>query len=96
MTDQVIVVLSVLAAYMAVIVFIGFYSSRFSKGTMEDYHMGSRSFKSYVLFSAVFGANISAVTLTGVPGAAYHLGWVMWPYFAPSWAWCPPLLFYAL
>lgn len=96
MTDQVIVVLSVLAAYMAVIVFIGFYSSRFSKGTMEDYHMGSRSFKSYVLFSAVFGANISAVTLTGVPGAAYHLGWVMWPYFATSWAWCTPLLFYTV
>ncbi len=96
MTDQVVVVLGVLAAYMAVIVFIGYYSSRFSKATMEDYHMGSRSFKSYVLFSAVFGANISAVTLAGVPGAAYHAGWIVWPYFATSWAWCTPLLFYTV
>ena len=96
MTQQVAVVLGVLAAYMAVIVFIGYYSSRFSKGTMEDYHMGSRSFKSYVLFSAVFGANISAVTLAGVPGASYHAGWIIWPYFATSWAWCTPLLFYTV
>ena len=96
MTQQVAVVLSVLAAYMAVIVFIGYYSSRFSQATMEDYHMGSRSFKSYVLFSAVFGANISAVTLAGVPGASYHAGWIVWPYFATSWAWCTPLLFYTV
>lgn len=96
MTQQVAVVLAMLAAYMAVIISIGVYSSRFSRGTMEDYHMGSRSFKSFVLFSAVFGANISAVTLAGAPGAAYHVGWIIWPYFATSWAWCTPLLFYTV
>ena len=96
MNQQVVVVLATLAAYMAVIISIGLYSSRFSRGTMEDYHMGSRDFRSIVLFSAIFGANISAVTLAGVPGAAYHAGWIMWPYFATSWAWCTPLLFYTV
>jgi Na+/proline symporter len=78
MSTQVLVVLSILAAYMAVIVGIGLYSARFSRATMEDFHMGGRSFKTFVLFSAVFGANISAVTLAGVPGGAYHAGWVLW------------------
>ena len=96
MSTQVLVVLSILAAYMAVIVGIGLYSARFSRATMEDFHMGSRSFKTFVLFSAVFGANISAVTLAGVPGGAYHAGWVLWPYFATSWAWLTPLLFYTV
>ena len=96
MSTQVIAVLSSLALYMVIIVGIGIYSSRFSRGTMEDYHMGSRDFRTIVLFSAVFGANISAVTLAGVPGGAYHVGWVMWPYFATSWAWATPLLFYTV
>ena len=96
MSTQVIAVLSSLALYMVIIVGIGIYSSRFSRGTMEDYHMGSRDFRTIVLFSAVFGANISAVTLAGVPGGAYHVGWVMWSYFASSWAWATPLLFYTV
>ncbi len=96
MSTQVLVVLSILAAYMAVIIGIGLYSARFSRATMEDFHMGGRNFKTFVLFSAVFGANISAVTLAGVPGGAYHVGWILWPYFATSWAWLTPLLFYTV
>jgi len=96
MSTQVIAVLGSLALYMLIIVGIGIYSSRFSRGTMEDFHMGSRDFRTIILFSAVFGANISAVTLAGVPGGAYHVGWVMWPYFASSWAWATPLLFYTV
>jgi len=93
---QVFVVIASLAAYMMVIVVIGLYSARLSRWTMEDYHMGSREFRVFVLFSAVFGANISAVALIGVPGSAYHLGWIMWPYFVTAWAWLTPLLFYVI
>ena len=96
MSTQILVVLVMLAGYMAVIVAIGAYSARFSRATMEDFHMGGREFKAFVLFSAVFGANISAVTLAGIPGGAYHVGWIMWPYFASSWAWLTPLLFYTV
>ena len=96
MTTQTMTVLLMLTAYMGVIVFIGWQSSRVAKATMEDFHMGGREFKSFVLFSAVFGANISAVTLIGVPGGAYHRGWVMWPYFVTAWGWLTPLLFYTV
>ena len=96
MSAQVFVVIASLAAYMMVIVVIGLYSARLSRWTMEDYHMGSREFRVFVLFSAVFGANISAVALIGVPGSAYHLGWIMWPYFVTAWAWLTPLLFYVI
>jgi len=74
MSTQVIAVLSSLALYMLIIVGIGIYSSRFSRGTMEDFHMGSRDFRTIILFSAVFGANISAVTLAGVPGGRLSRG----------------------
>ena len=63
---------------------------------MEDYHMAGREFGSIVLFASVFGANISAVTFIGIPGMAYHRGWVAWPYFVTAWAWLSPLLFHVV
>ncbi|MBI4456879.1 MAG: sodium:solute symporter family protein [Acidobacteria bacterium] len=96
MTTDTVAVLGILAGYILLTVFIGVYSSRFSRGTMEDYHMGSREFKTIVLFCTVFGANISAVTFIGVPGMAYQVGWIAGPYFTTSWAWLTPLLFYTV
>lgn len=96
MTPQVAVVLAIAVGYLLLIVLIGWYSSRFSRATMEDYHMGGREFSTIVLFSSVFGANISAVTLIGVPGMAYHVGWIAWPYFVTAWGWLTPLLFYVI
>lgn len=96
MNAQVPIVLAIMAGYLLLIVLIGWYSSRYSRATMEDYHMGGREFRTLVLFSSVFGANISAVTLIGIPGMAYHVGWVAWPYFVTAWGWLTPLLFYML
>ena len=94
MSPQVAITLTILAGYLVLTVLIGYYSSRFGRKTMEDYHMGSREFKAVVLFCSVFGANISAVTLIGIPGTAYHVGWIAWPYFVTAWAWLLPLFFY--
>ncbi|MBI3940482.1 MAG: sodium:solute symporter family protein [Acidobacteria bacterium] len=96
MTGQVAVVLAIVAAYMLAIVLIGYTSGRASRATMEDFHMAGRQLKTLVLFSTVFGANISAVTFIGHPGNAYHVGWVAWPYFVTSWAWMTPMFFYLL
>lgn len=96
MTGDAIAVLAIVVGYLLLTVFIGWYSARYSKKTMEDYHMAGREFGSVVLFSAVFGANISAVTFIGLPGTAYHVGWIAWPYFVTSWAWLTPLLFFVL
>jgi SSS family solute:Na+ symporter len=96
MGSQTAIILAIISAYLGVIIAIGVYSTRFSRRTMEDYHMGSREFGALVLFSAVFGANISAVAFIGIPGQAYHVGWIAGPYFITCQAWLAPLLFYVV
>ncbi|AGL01712.1 sodium:solute symporter family protein [Desulfoscipio gibsoniae] len=96
MEQQNITVLSILALYVIAILTIGLASVKYAKGTLEDYYTGSREFKALVLFCGVFAANISAVTLIGIPGQAYHNGWIMWPYFVTTWAWLTPILFYTV
>ena len=96
MSLQVFVILAIVISYLALILVIGWWSSRRRSSTMEDYHMAGREFGSIVLFASVFGANISAVTFIGIPGMAYHRGWVAWPYFVTAWGWATPLLFHIL
>lgn len=89
-------VIGTLVIYLAAILLIGLWSTRYAKQTLEDYAMASRSLGFWVLFSTVFAANISAVTLIGVPGAAYHNGWIMWSYFVTAWGWSTPWFFWLL
>lgn len=95
MSGATIQILMVLALYIVGVMLLGFFSYR-KEATINDLLMANREFKFLVLFSAVFGANISAVTLIGVPGLAYHVGWVTWAYFATTWAWLTPLLYYTI
>ena len=94
MSFQVLTLLAIVFAYLGLILVIGWWSSRRTRATMEDYHMAGREFGAVVLFASVFGANISAVTFIGIPGLAYHRGWVAWPYFVTAWGWLTPLLFH--
>jgi solute:Na+ symporter, SSS family len=95
MTGATLEILIVLAVYIIGVMLLGYLSYR-KEATISDFLMASREFKFLVLFSAVFGANISAVTLIGVPGLSYHVGWVAWAYFATTWAWLTPLLYYVI
>lgn len=95
MTTLTFQILGIIAAYMIGCMILGIRSYR--KGaSAADYLMAGREFKFFILFSAVFGANISAVTLIGIPGTSYHVGWITWAYFGTSWAWLSPLLFYTI
>lgn len=96
MTLDILSIIIIMIIYCAFIVSIGWWSSKFFKKSLEDYAMASRELKVWVLFGSVFGANISAVTLIGIPGTAYHVGWIAWPYFVSCWAWGTPFLFYLL
>jgi solute:Na+ symporter, SSS family len=91
-----VLVLVIIALYVVATVVIGAYSLRFMRRTLEDFHMGSREFGTLVLFSAVFGANISAVAFIGIPADAYRFGWIAGPYFITCQAWLAPLLFYVV
>ncbi|MCX7966214.1 MAG: sodium:solute symporter family protein [Syntrophorhabdaceae bacterium] len=95
MNSDTIQILVILGLYMLGCMILGIRSYR-SGATASDYLMASREFKFFILFSAVFGANISAVTLIGVPGTSYHVGWITWAYFGTAWAWLSPLLFYTI
>lgn len=95
MTTVTLQILGIITAYMIGCLFLGIRSYR--KGaSAADYLMAGREFKFFILFSAVFGANISAVTLIGIPGTSYHVGWITWAYFGTAWAWLSPLLFYTI
>ena len=96
MSSDVITILAIMVVYLILVLGLGIYSFRFSRPTMEDYHMAGREFNTIILFCAVFGTNISAVALIGGPGKAYHLGWNVWPYFVTSWGWLTPILFYVI
>lgn len=96
MGGDVITILVIMVGYLVVVLALGIYSFKFSRPTMEDYHLAGREFNTLILFCAVFGTNISAVALIGGPGKAYHIGWGVWPYFATSWAWLTPILFYVI
>lgn len=95
MTSATLQILIVLAVYTAGVMLLGFISYR-KQASLNDFLMANREFGYFVLFAAVFGANISAVTLVGVPGTSYHVGWITWAYFVTAWAWLSPLLYYTI
>ncbi|MCY1008056.1 hypothetical protein OV079_21355 [Nannocystis pusilla] len=64
----------VVAAYLAVTLVIGAVAYRRTSGTPEDYFLGGRAARTFVLFMALFGTNVTPFVLLGIPGLAYHQG----------------------
>ncbi|MCG8480548.1 MAG: sodium/solute symporter [Spirochaetales bacterium] len=76
-----IVDISILAAYLLLTLYIGWYVSR-SVGKFEDFAVAGRTFGPFML-AATFGAtNFSTWSLVGKPGLVYHSGisvvWIAW------------------
>ena len=65
----------VIAAYMALMLGIGFYSARFNKGA-SDYFKGSNRIPWLVAGLSSFMSGFSAWTFTGAAGLAYQHGLV--------------------
>jgi len=89
-----IISLIVIFAYMAVLLIIGYLSWKKTARTREDYFLASRSFRTIVLFSAIFGANMSAFVLVGAPGLAYHTGYAAYGYGVGLFALIAPIFLY--
>lgn len=64
----------VVAAYLAITLVIGAVAYRRTLGTPEDYFLGGRAARTFVLFMALFGTNVTPFVLLGIPGLAYHHG----------------------
>ena len=62
-------------------------------GSAEDYFMAGRSFGTLVLFMSLFGTNVTAFALVGMPGISYHAGIGAFGFFGAVAAFVTPLCF---
>jgi SSS family solute:Na+ symporter len=83
---------AVVILYLVILVGIGAASSRRSLPSAEDYFLAGRSFGTIVLFMALFGTNVTAFAMLGLPGKAYHAGISVFGFFGASAAVCGPLM----
>ena len=66
--------LYVIGGYIALLLGLGVVSSRFFRGTSNDYFVASRSIGSFMLLMSVFGTTMTAFALVGSTGEAYTTG----------------------
>lgn len=61
-------------AYLLILLLIGWLAWRRTDSTAEDYFLGGRAARTFVLFMALFGTNVTPFVLLGIPGLSYHHG----------------------
>ncbi len=66
--------LSIIIAYLVLVLLIGALSHRFFRGTGEDYFVASRTIGPFLLLMSLFGTNMTAFAILGASGEAYHEG----------------------
>lgn len=76
------VVIAITLAYFLVLVIIGIFATRSTQKTPEDYFMASRGFGWFVLLMSIFGTNMTAYYMMGVPAQAYRQGLGLYGYVA--------------
>jgi len=67
-------VLILISAYALVLFYIGYRAKIQTSKTPEDYFMANRGLGFFVLIFAVFGTNMTAFYMMGIPGQAYNVG----------------------
>jgi SSS family solute:Na+ symporter len=66
--------LVIMAAYLVLLLGLGVASQRFFRGTANDYFLASHSIGPVLLLMSIFGTTMTAFTLVGSTGEAYHSG----------------------
>ena len=66
--------LIVICCYLALLLFLGVFASRFFKGTSSDYMLASHSIGPFLLLMSLFGTTMTAFALVGSTGKAYLIG----------------------
>ena len=64
----------IVAAYLAMILYVGLFAFRKGKSTGEDFFLASRTLGPWVFLLALFGTNMTAFALLGSSGLAYQRG----------------------
>lgn len=67
-------VIWIITAYLALLLFLGLFSSRLFKGTSQDYMLASHSIGPFMLLMSLFGTTMTAFALVGSTGEAFAEG----------------------
>ena len=85
--------LAILGLYLALVLAVGLYGHRLFRGTGEDFFLASRSIGPFVLLMTLFGTHMTAFSLLGASGEAYHKGIGVFSLMASSSALVVPVVF---
>lgn len=85
---------AVVAVYLALVLAVGFVARRRLAATGEDYFAASRTIGPVVLLATLFGTHMTAFSLLGASGEAYHRGIGVFSLMASSSAIVVPAVFY--
>ncbi len=66
--------LTIIVAYLVLLLGLGLLANRLSRGTAEDYMLASHSIGPLLLLMSLFGTTMTAFALVGSTGRAYTLG----------------------
>ncbi len=86
--------LFIILGYLATVVLVGTLAHRLFRGTREDYWLASRSIGPFVLLMSLFGTHMTAFSLLGASGEAYHRGLGIFSLMASSSALVVPVVFH--
>jgi len=86
--------LAVIVLYLCLVLAIGVAAQRVLRRTGEDYFAATRSIGSFVLLMSLFGTHMTAFSLLGASGEAYHRGIGVFSLMASSSALVVPAVFF--
>lgn len=87
---------AIVFAYLAVVLYLGVFAFRKGRASGEDYFLASRSLASVIFLLALFGTNMTAFSILGASGLAYHRGIGVFGMLASSSAFVIPLTFFLI
>ncbi|MBI5384703.1 MAG: sodium:solute symporter family protein [Verrucomicrobia bacterium] len=82
--------------YLAIVLYIGIFAFRSGKSSGEDYFLASRSLGQYIFLLALFGTNMTAFSILGASGLAYHRGIGVFGLLASASAFVIPLTIFLI
>ena len=84
----------IVLTYLAVVLYIGIFAFRRARGGAEDFFLAGRSLGPFVFLASLFGTNLTAFTILGSSGHAFHNGIVTFGLMASSSALVLPVMLY--
>jgi len=86
--------LAILTLYLGLVLGVGLFGHRLLRRTGEDFFLASRSIGPFILLMTLFGTHMTAFSILGASGEAYHRGVGVFSLMASSSALVVPIVFY--